>query len=395
MTFSSVLHLNVRLSEGGAAGVARALSAELRGAGIDSRLAYGYSKGGKASPDESELDAVRVTPRAVAAANRMAYALIGRETRATGAKAWTAFLAAMNDASAIHLHAVHSHIVDFDVLVDAIIDADKPVVWTLHDQWIMTGRCAQPGACRLWEQGCKVCPDLDAYPRGIIDRAGERWLDKRSAISRLREHVPVSVVACASWLAEEAEIAGLGPVLVIQNSVDRQFWNASRPTSRAPRKGRRNLFMCRDLRDSVKIDWELLADISRMQNQSLLVVGNDAPESAPRLDYQPAVVDRRELAALMGTHDRLIFTSPVDYFPLTVLEALSSGLEVFAIDSAAAREFEGHPGMHLFGGPSAMLDALSRVDDGYVYHPPVTPHAYSPDAMTASYIEAYESVTDQ
>ena len=53
----------------------------------------------------------------------------------------------------------------------------------------------------------------------------------------------------------------------------------------------------------------------------------------------PAISNRTQLANELKQHDRLIFTSNVDYFPLTVAEALVAGLSVLALDSGAAQEF--------------------------------------------------------
>ncbi|RII87986.1 colanic acid biosynthesis glycosyltransferase WcaC, partial [Clavibacter michiganensis subsp. insidiosus] len=44
-----VLHLSVRLGEGGAAGVARTLMHELGELGVDGSFAYGYGPGGRDS----------------------------------------------------------------------------------------------------------------------------------------------------------------------------------------------------------------------------------------------------------------------------------------------------------------------------------------------------------
>lgn len=394
---NNVLQMNVRLSEGGAAGVARTLADELGSRGIASPIAYGYSRGGRASPLEGTYDNVRVTPAVTAAVNRVSHSLIGRDTKIHGGQHWRNFVQRVNASDVVHLHAIHSHIVDPGLLFQTLVDAGKPVVWTLHDQWAVTGRCAQPGVCRLWEQGCPKCPDLNAYPPAKIDHAAKRWNERRDMIRSLQSSVPTAVVACASWLAEEAKLAGIRNVSVIRNSVDRQFWQATVDAS--PRfpglTGIRNLFICRDLRDKQKVDWSLLEQVALMSGQNLTIVGDHAPQIVEGAIRLAAISDRTQLADVMQRHDRLVFTSRVDYFPLTIAEALTSGIEVDALDSPAAREFSSHSRVHIFEDEGALLRHLasaplettkpaSSVDEEQAF--------FDPKRMTDEYIAVYEAL---
>ena len=363
-TVQNVLQVNVRLSEGGAAGVARTLADELRRVGIASPFAYGYGKRGRASPLEAEYDGVRITPAPIAALNRISYATRGTETGLVSPHLWRDFAKAVKASDVVHLHAIHSYFAPTERLLSEISRAGKPVVWTLHDQWIMTGRCAQPGACRLWQDGCLKCPDLSAYPPATFDHAAERWQQRYAAVRLLQQSVPTSIVACADWLADEAVTAGIENVTVVKNSVDPQFWNALEQHPRVATENTRNLFLCRDLRDQNKVDWPLLTAIAAVCGQTLTIVG-DNPEANPdytptrtSAEYRPAIMNRVALAKLMREHDRLIFTSQVDYFPLTIAEALTAGLSVFAVDSQAAREFRAHPHVTLFDTADALFEAV-------------------------------------
>ncbi|OUE31570.1 putative glycosyl transferase [Clavibacter michiganensis] len=223
----------------------------------------------------------------------------------------------------------------------------------------MTGRCAQPGTCRLWEDGCPKCPDLAAYPPARVDNASRVFVRRREDIDALRVAVPTAIVACAHWLAAEAVRAGFDGVRTITNSVDRAFWSeaTSAPVaSEAPRTG--TLFICRDLRDPAKVDWDALRAIAAGTTEGLTIMGDDAPEHASGADRLPATGDRVELARTMRRHDRLVFTSRVDYFPLTVSEALTAGMRVFAIDSEAIREFGAHPDVTIVDSGGELAAAL-------------------------------------
>jgi putative colanic acid biosynthesis glycosyltransferase len=386
-----VLQVNIRLSEGGAAGVARTLADELRRLDIDSPFAYGYGKGGGPSPLETEYSGVRVTPRPIAALNRLSYAVLGKETDLASPKLWSRLRSEIRTSDVIHLHAIHSYFASTEMLFDALIAAGKPVVWTLHDQWIMTGRCAQPGTCRRWETGCKACPDLAAYPPAVMDHAAQRWPQRNRAVRKLQENLPTAIVACADWLGDEAHKAGLQNVRVIKNSVDRAFWEATTDRPSIATNTVKNLFMCRDLRDKLKVDWSLLGSISQIKGQSLTVIGDNAEELPPNVAHHEAIMDRRRLGEIMASHTRLIFTSRVDYFPLTIAEALTAGLDVLALNSQAAREFSSHPRVRIASDEGELL-AMAK-DTPSPTNQTVSQRAFfDPQRMTQQYLDLYKSL---
>lgn len=392
---SQVLQVNVRLSEGGAAGVARTLADELRTRGISSPYAYGYSKGGSSSALEGAYDAIRLTPKPIAAANRLAYSVIGRETRMTSSKSWGSFTDTLAESDVVHLHAIHSHIVDTDILVDALIEAGKPVVWTMHDQWAMTGRCAQPGSCRLWETGCQKCPDLGAYPPAKVDHASRRWSQRRRTLDRLQEGVPTAFVACAAWLGAEARKAGLEDVRVIRNSVDRPFWEEATGRVRTAPTMKKVLFMCRDLRDRQKVDWRLLDSIALIDGIELTIMGDDAPQEVPGANMIPAATDRQALARIMLEHNHLLFTSQVDYYPLTVVEALTCNLRILALDSAAVREFRDYPNVLIFSDVESIVEEVADLESQNELSTEFLEgnELFAPQRMAGEYVALYEELS--
>lgn len=392
----NVLQINVRLSEGGAAGVARNLSYELNRRGVASPIAYGYSSRGRASPIEAQYSAVRLTPAVVAAANRARFYLLGDESEWKGPAHWRGFENAIAQADVVHFHAVHSHMARVSDLVEAVIAQRKPLAWTMHDQWHFTGRCAQPGDCRRWESGCVRCPNLAAYPPALIDRAVDHWPGRRDLLTKARESVPFALVACASWLQHEANQAGLGETRVITNSVDRTFWDQLSRVVRARRGDglRHLLFVCRDLRDRNKVDWGALRALSELPGCRLTVVGDHAPTSLAGADMRPAVAGSAGMAALMAEHDELIFFSRVDYFPLTLAEALTAEMVVWAVSSPAALEFVANPGLMLCKSPQDLVDQVESGGGRAEMVPVGTDHKgeFSPDRMVDSYLSLYREL---
>jgi putative colanic acid biosynthesis glycosyltransferase len=392
-----VLQVNVRLSEGGAAGVAKTVADGIHADGGFVHFAYGYGPHGGGASTRVPYPTTRLTPRLLAGVNLASHAMIGSESPLHSPQHWQRFRKALDSVEVVHLHVVHSYFVNFDSLVRLLASARKPVVWTLHDEWALTGRCAQPGECRSWESRCGSCPDLRAYPPARVDRTHHGWNRRRRSIAKLQDELPTALVACASWLGERATDGGFKNVSIIRNSVDHMFWEqASRPRPRQSDDLFRILFICRDLRDKQKVDWPLLASVGRMPGVQLTIVGDNAPHAVPGAGHLSATNDRREIAKIYQAHDVLLFTSMIDYYPLTIAEALASGLAVVATNSRAAREFGWHDAVQLVSDVGAILEVLGSLRDGCRPRPAtVSPErTLAPSRMVGEYIDLYRALVD-
>jgi putative colanic acid biosynthesis glycosyltransferase len=296
----------------------------------------------------------------------------------------------------VHLHAVHSYFLDYSILLKVLTKAEVPIVWTMHDQWVMTGRCAQPGTCRSWVDGCLKCPDLNAYPPAYLDKAARNFLAKRKSIRSLQMNSNLAIVSCAKWLEQELKLAGFTNITTITNSVDPQFHEAL--SSQSAKFAGDNLFVCRDLRDHNKVDWGLLEEISRIDNQKLTVIGDHPLKLIPGVNYIPSSNSRDSMVSLYKSHQRLVFSSRVDYYPLTVIEALACGLEVYAIDSFAAQEFAWHPKMFIFDSAKEMLNDLETLHKSQASKNSLAARVdsdFSPRRMAIQYEEIYQELLNR
>ena len=273
-----VLSLNVRLTEGGAAQVMLSIHEQLLKFGIISSLGYGYGPHGSASPKESEYSAQRTTGKIRMATNLITHQALGIDFLSPSAKDIKRFAKVLDRADVIHLHAIHSFYWNFENLLKLISESGTPVVWTMHDSWILTGRCAIPGDCRKWLEGCGKCPSKSTYPATKIDLSKQQWQSKRDAIARLRETNKLVLVSVSDWLAHDLESAGFSDVKVIKNGSDSEFWEASKFHDRQPAQDRKGMvFINRDLRDRSKVSLDTLNGLADA-GVDLTVVGNNPPD---------------------------------------------------------------------------------------------------------------------
>lgn len=92
----------------------------------------------------------------------------------------------------------------------------KPIVWTMHDMWCMTGICHHALECRNFTGECGNCMFLgnNAYPN---DLSRKIWRKKKKAYGETR----ISFIAVSNWLKEQAMQSSLlrdSDVEVIHNA---------------------------------------------------------------------------------------------------------------------------------------------------------------------------------
>lgn len=361
--------------------------------GHPSSFLYGYGPKGQKSKQHVKSRHFKFTSRISASLNLFSYRFLGHENKMFSKFEEYRVGRIISKFDIVHLHVIHSYFIDYSILFKSIVKFGIPVVWTIHDQWIMTGRCAQPGICMAWKNGCNKCPDLGAYPPGFTDKAEKNFRLKRAAIAFLASNTRVRLVSCAYWLERELKSAGFVNSCTVTNSIDSEFQLALEIQN--PQSSGINLFICRDLRDEKKIDWNLLGEISRIPGQKLTIMGDNPRITIPTADYIPSSTDRSFLASVYLSHKRLIFTSQVDYFPLTITEALACGLEVYAINSLAAQEFISHPKLVLFDSGHELLEELLKKQEHSLFcdtQNQLNTFDFSPRGMAEKYERIYNEL---
>lgn len=106
-------------------------------------------------------------------------------------------------ADVVHLHIIHSGYMSVRSL--PWLSKRKPLVWTLHDPWALTGHCIHPGDCQRWKIGCGQCPSLDSLFALRTDRTKFLFSQKKRAYSRMK----VDLVVASEWMLKNVEASPL------------------------------------------------------------------------------------------------------------------------------------------------------------------------------------------
>lgn len=323
-----ILHVNNQIRLGGAETVIRQLLRGFPG----SKLAVAE---GKSYPP----DVLPLYPRVL---SRLSHSRFQNQIEwIAPRKRWTdtAFRhLASSSFDLLHLHNFHGQYASIESF--AYIASFKPVIWTLHALWAVTGGCDHPRSCLRYLSECGLCPQLGRWPLGKEDNTSDQLHQKLHHLARL----PLHVVAPSEWLAQivkQSPIGRIWQVYHIPNAVDSRFVSAL-PT-REPHPFT-ILIVNRNFADEQK-GWQIARDALNNITPSarLLFVGQNSDIAANEvpgwqcesLGYLSSVED---LAKIHARSDIFLFASPAENFPCVVLEAMAAGACVVATPTGGVVE---------------------------------------------------------
>jgi len=245
-------------------------------------------------------------------------------------------------SSLIHLHNIHGYYLNLR-FVEYLAKLGIPVVWTLHDGWPMTGRCAYFFECDRWKTGCGHCPDLSRYPKTYLDTSAFMWRRKKAVFTQGWNPL---IVCPSQWLADRVKESYLNKYRVetIPNGIDTETFSpreriAGRERLEIPLEKRVILFVAADLNDERKgarYFFESLQHI-KADNYMVLTLGKRLDlkgrlKKAAEIKQLGYIADRGLLSEIYSSADVFCISSLDDNFPTTVLESLACGTPIVGFE---------------------------------------------------------------
>ncbi|MFO0968532.1 MAG: glycosyltransferase [Gemmataceae bacterium] len=215
-----------------------------------------------------------------------------------------------------------------------------PTVWTLHDMWSFTGRCAYAYDCRAFETGCSgACPTRQEYPALKPAQITPAWQERRDL---MRRHANLSAVAPSRWLAREAslglwkmrrvDVIPYGLPLELYRPVDRK---EARRRLGLPLEGPIVLIAAHSLSERRK-GADILPDVwPRLKTPfTLAAMGHGQVSAGEHIQVRPLgfIGEPFRQALAYSAADLLLHPAPVDNLPNVVLEAIACGTPVVGFD---------------------------------------------------------------
>ncbi|HEX4500198.1 MAG TPA: colanic acid biosynthesis glycosyltransferase WcaC [Scandinavium sp.] len=342
----NILQFNVRLAEGGAAGVALDLHQRALQKGLSSRFVYGYGKGGKKSVSHDDYpNVIKQTARFTSMANLALFRLFNRDVFGNLNNLYRT-VTRTSGPVVLHFHVLHSYWLNLEEVVDFCHKLkehkrDVRFVWTLHDHWSVTGRCAFLDGCEEWKSGCGKCPTLTNYPPVKIDRASQLVGGKRQLF---REMIALGCqfISPSQHVADAFNrLYGEGHCQIINNGIDvatETILAELTPQSVTGSKPKIAV-VAHDLRYDGKTNQQLVRDIIALGDAvEVHTFGKFSPFEGKNVINHGFLTNKRQLMSELNQLDALLFSSRVDNYPLILCEALSIGVPVIATPSEAAQE---------------------------------------------------------
>lgn len=247
----------------------------------------------------------------------------------------------------IHLHNLHGYYINLEILFNYLKTAGKPVVWTLHDCWSITGHCAHFDyiGCDKWKTTCESCPQIKEYPKSIFkDNSYRNYKKKKAAFCGVNNMTLAPVSKWLEGILKQSFLAEY-PTEVSYNGIDLEafFPRASTLKEKLKVEDKKVLLGVAQNWGVKKglADFKLLYQSMDKTKYALVLIGlpeeqqKEMPEGIICVDQTNC---KEELAEYYSIADVFLNLSYEETFGLVTLEALACGTPVVVYDRTAVPE---------------------------------------------------------
>jgi putative colanic acid biosynthesis glycosyltransferase len=245
----------------------------------------------------------------------------------------------------VHLHNIHGHYLNYEMLFQYLKKKNCQVVWTFHDCWPVTGKCAHftEVKCEKWKTGCFECPQLDRYPDSERDRSRKSYLEKKEAFTSIPN---LHIVTVSNWLKSvvEASFLGKADVRSIYNGIDTERFSYQDSSIREQYQlqGKFIILSLASVWNKGKGLERFIALSKKLQKDEMIVLIGVTPDQQKCLPKNiiglPRISDQIVLTQWYSTADVYINFSIEETFGLVVAEAMACGTPAIVMNSTACPE---------------------------------------------------------
>ena len=245
----------------------------------------------------------------------------------------------------IHLHNLHGHYLNVEILFKYLKKLNKPVIWTLHDCWSFTGHCSYFDyiKCNRWIAGCYSCPQKHEYPNSwFFDRSKKNWEEKKRLFTSLND---LTIVTPSYWLANLVKESFLKKyeVDVIPNGIDLTKFKPIKSDFRNKYHIKGKIVLAVAFYWDIRKGFNYLPEIAKKlgENYTIIVVGvnkNQKRNLPKNIIAISKTNDIQQLIELYSIADVFINPTLEDNFPTVNLEALACGTPVITFKTGGSIE---------------------------------------------------------
>jgi glycosyltransferase involved in cell wall biosynthesis len=228
---------------------------------------------------------------------------------------------------------LHLHWIGYGIArVEELVTVQCPIVWTLHDEWALTGGCHYTGGCEKFLHDCGACPQLGSTNEN--DLSFNLMRRKKNAFKDMN----ITIVAPSRWLATQAQRSTLFSgkrIEVIPYGLDIEKFKPIHSHAARQYLGLNTalpviLFGAETLSDPRKGGDLLIQSLAYLDfPHTLLIFGNTHISvefgTHTRVHHLGKLKDDAALVLAYSAADVFVCPSREDNLPNTVLESLACG----------------------------------------------------------------------
>lgn len=245
----------------------------------------------------------------------------------------------------IHLHNMHGHNCNIEILFDYIKKNNIKLIWTFHDCWTFTAYCPcfDMIRCDKWKIECKECIQARKFS-WFMDRSNWLFHKKKQIVS----NVDMTIITPSLWLADRVKESYLKDftVKVVNNGIDLSVYKVYDSIFRS----KYNIAIHKKIILGVAYDWiprkgtdifiELSSRLSLKKYQIVLVGKNENAnvKDNSQIVWISQTANPYELAQIYSAADVFVNPTREDTYPTVNMEALACGTPVVTFNTGGSPE---------------------------------------------------------
>ena len=315
-----------------------------------------------------------------------------------------------SDADIVHLHWVHEGMIRLEDLPKIT----KPLVWSLHDNWVFTGGCHVKWGCERYLNHCGNCPLLESHEDH--DLSYRIWTRKHKVFAAMHSLTFIGLSRWMAHCAQESSLLHASHVLHLPNPLDTTTYH---PIDKKIAKSLLNLAANTQLivfgamnstSDRNKGFEHLRNALNHLTrtNVELAIFGNaplQSPQDFPfKTHYLGKFSDDLALSILYSAADVMVVPSLQENLSNAIMEALSCGTPVVAFDVGGNGDLIDHQRNGYLARPYESEDLAYGIDWVLAHndHAQLSTHGrdkvlshFASDRVIPRYISLYRTLLPQ
>lgn len=247
------------------------------------------------------------------------------------------------DPDCVHIHNIHGHDCDLEMLFNYFRSKQTRLIWTFHDCWAFTGYCTHftMMRCEKWKSQCIRCIQRSEYS-WFLDKSSKLFEKKKQLFDGLN----LTIVTPSQWLSDLVGQSFLKehPVYVINNGIDLKVFKPyisdfRRASGLESKKIILGVSFGWDDRKGLDVFLELSERLP--DSYKIVLVGTD-PKTDKNLPNNIISIRRtqnqQELAEIYSAADVFVNPTREENYPTVNMESLACGTPVVTFRTGGSPE---------------------------------------------------------